>query len=164
MARTAPRTFSTIEDTGDLKPCHNSTRKFVCRLCYLTPFYFVYAPHSSAPVQYRKMNHTMYLIKGNLYSICIFIVHMHVHIHTVHALPVKLSRSWPVCMMVRFGVVGRPWICRHSSWPRCRGLWWLPAQGPVEDSASLILRRTHQHMIEVHIHVYRCVIVALYCS
>ena len=36
VARTAPRKFSTIEDTGDLKPCHNSTRKFGCRLCHLT--------------------------------------------------------------------------------------------------------------------------------
>ena len=27
MARTAPRKFSAIEDTGDLKPCHNSTQK-----------------------------------------------------------------------------------------------------------------------------------------
>ena len=36
--RTAQRKFSTIEDdTGDLKPCYNSTRKFGCRLCHLTP-------------------------------------------------------------------------------------------------------------------------------
>ena len=35
---TAQRNFSIIEnDTGDLKPCYNSTRKFECRLCHLTP-------------------------------------------------------------------------------------------------------------------------------
>ena len=33
----APRKFSTTEDSGDLKPCHNSTRKFGCHLCHLTP-------------------------------------------------------------------------------------------------------------------------------
>ena len=28
----APRKYTTIEDTGDLKPCHNSTQKFGCHL------------------------------------------------------------------------------------------------------------------------------------
>ena len=42
MARTAPRKISTIEDTGDLKPCHNSTRKFGCRLCHLTQIMYVH--------------------------------------------------------------------------------------------------------------------------
>ena len=37
VARMALSKFSTIEDTGDLKPCHNSARKFGYRLCHLTP-------------------------------------------------------------------------------------------------------------------------------
>ena len=36
VARTTPRKFSTIEDTGDLKPCHNNTQKFGGSLCHLT--------------------------------------------------------------------------------------------------------------------------------
>ena len=36
VATTAPRKFLTIEDIGDLKPCHNSMRKFGGRLCHLT--------------------------------------------------------------------------------------------------------------------------------
>ena len=42
VARMAHRKkFSTIEDTGDLKACHNSMQKFGCLLCHLTLFIIV---------------------------------------------------------------------------------------------------------------------------
>ena len=46
VARTAPRKFSTIEDIGDLKPYHNSTRKFGGHLCHLTPMLYTNRPRT----------------------------------------------------------------------------------------------------------------------
>ena len=37
MARTAPRIFSTIEDTGNLNPVTIARENYRCRLCHLTP-------------------------------------------------------------------------------------------------------------------------------
>jgi hypothetical protein len=51
VARTAPRKISTIEDTGNLKPCHNSTQKFEFHLCHLTrgPFLEIFVVYMAWP-------------------------------------------------------------------------------------------------------------------
>ena len=38
VARTAPRIFSTIEDTGNLNPVTIARENYRCRLCHLTQY------------------------------------------------------------------------------------------------------------------------------